>query len=204
MNFKKEVIQKNFYHFSSFTLLINFCSNTKKGFLLKKGKHVMKNVKKLCIIALIASFLIIITRFTAVSSGTHNKSVHAEISYGELIDKITILRIKMQKITDEKKLHNVKRELTSLQTICNTSIGNREDVLELQAQLQKVNETLWNTEDAIRAKEHNKDFNEEFIVLARTVYMTNDKRCHIKRKINDLLSSAIVEEKSYEKYTSLI
>jgi hypothetical protein len=130
---------------------------------------------------------------------TNGQTVTAEISYGELIDKITILTIKSQRITTQEKLQNVRTELSSLQDTCNTFIGNREDVAYLQALLQKVNEELWDIEDAIRIKERNKEFDDEFIAIARSVYVTNDRRCAIKKQIDAILGSHLTEEKSYEK-----
>jgi len=130
---------------------------------------------------------------------THCQTVTAEISFGELIDKITILTIKSQRITDEEKLHNVRVELASLQETCSDFIGNREDIIYLQTLLQRINEDLWEIEDAIRVKERNKEFDDEFISIARSVYVTNDKRCAIKKQIDTILGSRITEEKSYEK-----
>src|SRR5438477_3547632 len=130
---------------------------------------------------------------------TDGQTVTAEISYGELIDKITILTIKSQRITIQEKLQNVQTELASLQDTCNIFIGNREDVAHLQTLLQKVNEELWDIEDAIRIKERNKEFDDEFISIARSVYVTNDRRCAIKKQIDAILGSHLTEEKSYEK-----
>lgn len=129
----------------------------------------------------------------------NNQTVTAEISFGELIDKITILTIKSQRITNEEKLHNVRVELASLQETCSDFIGNREDIVHLQTLLQRINEDLWEIEDAIRVKERYKEFDDEFISLARSVYVTNDKRCAIKKQIDAILGSHITEEKSYEK-----
>jgi len=129
---------------------------------------------------------------------TNCQTISAEISYGELIDKITILTIKSQRITSEEKLKNVRTELASLQETCDTFVGNREDIAHLQALLQEVNENLWDIEDAIRIKERNKEFDDEFIAIARSVYITNDQRCSIKKQIDLLLGSHITEEKSYE------
>jgi hypothetical protein len=130
---------------------------------------------------------------------THCQTVSAEISYGELIDKITILTIKSQRITDIEKLKNVRTELISLQETCDAFIGSRADVSQLQTFLQTINEALWDIEDAIRIKERNKEFDDEFIAIARSVYVTNDKRCAIKKQIDAILGSRITEEKSYEK-----
>lgn len=128
-------------------------------------------------------------------------TVTAEISFGELIDKITILTIKSQRITDREKLKNVHTELASLQRTCDNFVGSRADIEHLQALLQKVNEALWDIEDAIRVKERNQEFDDEFIAIARSVYITNDQRCAIKKQIDTLLGSHLTEEKSYEKLT---
>ena len=127
--------------------------------------------------------------------------VTAEISYGELVDKITILTIKSQRITDQDKLRNVWNELESLQDTFNNFIGTHEEIQQLQELLQKINAALWDIEDAIRVKECNKEFDNEFIELARSVYITNDKRCAVKKRIDALLGSRITEEKSYAKLT---
>jgi phenylalanyl-tRNA synthetase alpha subunit len=124
----------------------------------------------------------------------------AEISFGELVDKITILTIKTKNITDPEKLKNVYTELKSLQDSYNQYIGDHDDVVQLQAELQKINKMLWDIEDAIRIKERNQEFDDEFIALARGVYTTNDKRCALKKKIDLLLGSRITEEKSYEEH----
>jgi len=126
------------------------------------------------------------------------QTVTAEISYGELIDKITILTIKSHRITNQEKLKNVRTELASLQETCDRLVGNREDIAELQSMLQEINEALWDIEDAIRIKERNKEFDDEFIEIARSVYITNDKRCVVKKQIDAILGSHITEEKSYE------
>jgi hypothetical protein len=124
----------------------------------------------------------------------------AEISYGELVDKITILTIKTRNITDPEKLKNVYTELASLQDSYNHYIGNDNEIAQLQAKLEEVNKALWDVEDAIRIKERNQEFDDEFIALARSVYTTNDKRCALKKKIDLLLGSHITEEKSYEEH----
>lgn len=129
----------------------------------------------------------------------HCQSVTAEVSFGELIDKITILTIKSQRITDEKKLHNIHAELTSLQDTSNNFVNYDDEIVKLQSSLQKINEELWDIEDAIRIKERNKEFDDEFISIARSVYITNDKRCAIKKQIDIILGSHLTEEKSYEK-----
>jgi hypothetical protein len=131
----------------------------------------------------------------------HGQAVTAEISFGELVDKITILTIKTQRINDAEKLRNIWNELESLQDTFNNFIGSRQDIEHLQELLQKINEALWDIEDEIRIKERDKEFDNEFITLARNVYVTNDKRCAIKKQIDALLGSRITEEKSYAKLT---
>lgn len=120
------------------------------------------------------------------------------VSIGELIDKITILEIKSQRITDKLKLENVERELNALHGICEVEqlyIPELEDVVQ---ELKSVNEQLWDIEDQIRLKEESQDFGEDFIKLARSVYITNDKRALLKREINQITGSPLVEEKSYK------
>nr|WP_300541536.1 DUF6165 family protein [Maricaulis sp.] len=127
-------------------------------------------------------------------------TIMTAIAPGELIDKITILRIKSERIADEAKLKNVRAELEVLNRTRAESIPDSEDMARLDAELKQVNEALWEIEDDIRDCERNKDFGEEFIRLARAVYITNDKRAALKKEINLLLGSAIVEEKSYAEY----
>ena len=131
-----------------------------------------------------------------------NHKITAEISCGELIDKITILKIKAEQITDPEKLKNVRTELETLQNTCNECIDNYEAIAQLQAILQQINKALWDIEDAIRVKERNKEFDDEFIQIARSVYVTNDKRCMIKKEIDKILGSRITEEKSYEEFAN--
>ncbi len=126
----------------------------------------------------------------------------AEISCGELIDKITILKIKSERITDQEKLQNVLTELEALQKTCDEYIGKHEEVEQLQQILQEINQALWDIEDAIRVKERNKEFDDEFIAIARSVYVTNDQRCMIKKEIDKVLGSRITEEKSYEEFAT--
>jgi hypothetical protein len=128
--------------------------------------------------------------------------ITAEISCGELIDKITILKIKSERITDPEKLKNVRTELETLQKTCDEYIGHNEEVEQLQKILQETNQALWDIEDAIRVKERNKEFDDEFIEIARSVYVTNDKRCVIKKEIDKVLGSRITEEKSYEEFAT--
>ena len=127
-------------------------------------------------------------------------SISVEISYGELIDKITILEIKAERMKNRSKLHNVQTELLVLNNIYYHDIPLTEEVKSLKKELKRVNERLWVIEDDIRLKEQNKEFDKEFIQLARLVYITNDHRGDIKREINEHLGSYLVEEKEYTKY----
>ena len=122
------------------------------------------------------------------------------ISWGELFDKLTILQIKLENLRDKKALKNVKIEHDQLQLIYNNNfLGNQNAKLFL-TDLKEINKKLWDIEDKIRDKERNKVFDKEFVELARNVYITNDKRSSIKRKINKIFKSEIIEEKSYEDY----
>ena len=121
------------------------------------------------------------------------------VSVGELIDKFTILLIKQKKITNDEKLLKVKTEIEYLQPNIQ-EVKDKYDIDGLFEQLVIINSKLWDIEDNIRIKEKNKDVDNEFIQLARSVYFTNDKRAHIKNLINEKTNSAIFEVKSYEKY----
>jgi len=123
-----------------------------------------------------------------------------ETSPGELIDKITILQIKSERITDDQKLAHIRHELAVLTKALETSIDMTEHLNSLKTELKTVNEALWDIEDDIRVCEKNKDFSDTFIQLARAVYVTNDKRAALKKDINLALNSALVEEKSYADY----
>ncbi len=127
-------------------------------------------------------------------------TISVEIAPGELIDKITILQIKMERMDDQEKLKNVAIELDTLNAARDGAVAPSADLDALAAELKKVNEALWEIEDDIRDCERSKDFGEEFVRLARAVYMTNDKRAALKRDINELLGSRLVEEKSYAAY----
>ena len=127
-------------------------------------------------------------------------AVKVEISPGELIDKITILRIKSERIGDEAKLKNVRTELDILQKTQAEEVPQSDEMVRLEEALKTVNEALWEIEDDIRDCERKGDFGAEFIRLARAVYVTNDKRAALKKEINLLLGSTIVEEKSYAEY----
>jgi hypothetical protein len=122
------------------------------------------------------------------------------ISPGELIDKITILEIKSQRMSDAAKLHNVRTELSLLSDTWKASPFSATDIGAEWAGLRDVNAKLWDIEDRIRDKERDGRFDAEFIELARAVYFTNDERAAIKKQINTRLGSALVEEKSYANY----
>jgi hypothetical protein len=126
--------------------------------------------------------------------------IKVPISPGELLDKITILRIKSQRMTDPAKVANVRLELRALEEIWGGSAYAKIDVAADVAALLAVNERLWVIEDDIRDKERAQAFDAEFIRLARAVYFENDERAAIKRRINIALGSGIVEEKSYRAY----
>ena len=131
-----------------------------------------------------------------------------EVSNGEIFDKFTILQIKMNEIKDKAKLVNIEKEYGTLlhatnQIKVNLFESNTDDaefLIKLQNDLLEINKKLWDIEDDVRNEERNKRFEEEFIRLARAVYVTNDIRCEIKTQINILTKSGLVEEKSYEDY----
>lgn len=127
--------------------------------------------------------------------------MRVEVSTGEVLDKISILEIKCHKITDEKKLTNVRREHLTL--IKELNAEGLEDWLlsDLYRSLLEVNFTLWQIEDQIRKKESLQEFDDEFVGLARSVYIVNDERAQIKREINEKTNSLLVEEKNYVSYT---
>jgi len=122
----------------------------------------------------------------------------AEVSNGEILDKLSILEIKLDNVKDESKLENIGREHTALSLVASRIPASP---LELYNDLKSVNQELWDIEDRIRVKERNKEFDQEFIALARSVYQTNDKRAEIKKEINLHTGSNLVEEKSYEDYS---
>ena len=124
-----------------------------------------------------------------------------EIAPGELIDRMTILVIKTERITDAAKLANVQIELETLQRARDAGVPASDELDRLTAELKAVNESLWEIEDDIRDCERAQDFGPRFIELARAVYVTNDQRAALKHAINDLLGSRIVEEKSYASYS---
>ena len=122
----------------------------------------------------------------------------AEISAGELIDKITILEIKKMKIKNQSKLNEVDKELNSLKSTMNKFISDPSKISKFKEQLKKINLKLWDVEDRKRLAEKNSDFGKKFIELARNVYKFNDERAKIKLEINNSLGSNIKEVKSYE------
>ncbi len=127
------------------------------------------------------------------------ETINVPISPGELLDKITILEIKSEQIKDKIKLTNINTELELLSKIWSKTARN-EELTELKQELKENNQALWDIEDKIRIKEAKKEFDQVFIELARAVYVQNDKRAGTKKKINSLLGSKIVEEKSYADY----
>lgn len=128
------------------------------------------------------------------------KDILIPISPGELLDKITILRIKAERISDTIKVANVRLELNLLEQTWKNSGAAIAAIASDEAALQKVNEALWDIEDQIRDQENAGQFGTRFIELARAVYITNDQRATIKKNINNALGSRIIEEKSYKSY----
>ena len=124
-----------------------------------------------------------------------------EVSNGELLDKLTILELKLSNISDLKKLTNIQKEHDELNPLAGQLFDSYgEELKNLYRQLSEINSELWTIEDDIRECERNKDFGSDFVSLARAVYFTNDKRSEIKKSINLLTGSGFVEEKSYEDY----
>lgn len=128
------------------------------------------------------------------------RRIEVPISVGELVDKVTILSIKSEKISDAGKRANIQREFEALNGVLQPLLAATPALAPLQAELRTINEALWRIEDDIRDCERNRDFGERFITLARGVYQTNDRRAATKRKIDELMGSEIVEEKSYASY----
>lgn len=124
----------------------------------------------------------------------------APISPGELLDKLTILEIKMERIEDAQKLRHVSYEFDVLGTLWAEAALDSPKLQDLRAKLKTINESLWEIEDDIRILESQSDFGERFIALARLVYLTNDRRASVKKEINQYLGSDLVEEKSYADY----
>ena len=124
-----------------------------------------------------------------------------EVSNGELLDKLTILELKMSNISDDKKLINIKKEFNELSPLAKLLFEKFKDELLIKyKELALINSQLWKIEDDIRECEKNKNFGEKFVELARAVYFTNDKRSDVKKQINILTGSGFIEEKSYEDY----
>ena len=129
-----------------------------------------------------------------------SKKIQADISAGELLDKISILEIKLDKIKNKNSQEEINKEYKLLKEAQNSKIEANEKIQQLFEKVKEVNLKLWNIEDKIRICEKNKDFGKEFIELARAVYSTNDARSKIKSEINDLLGSNIKEVKQYVDY----
>lgn len=136
----------------------------------------------------------------AGAGGPSGTRVEIVVSVGELADKVTILEIKAERIADPVKRTNVGRELDQLAATLAPLMAAEPGIAPLKAELKAVNETLWQIEDDIRDCERKGDFGETFVKLARAVYRTNDRRAALKRAIDDLVGSEIVEEKSYAAY----
>ena len=130
----------------------------------------------------------------------HKMLLSIPVSVGEIMDKITILEIKAERILDAAKLANVTAELDTLRPLVTHDALNTASIKALVAELKDINEALWDIEDDIREREYAKDFGEAFIALARAVYVTNDKRAEVKKQINLATGSTLTEEKSYEDY----
>ncbi|MCK5722421.1 MAG: hypothetical protein KAI84_07760 [Gammaproteobacteria bacterium] len=128
-------------------------------------------------------------------------TINVELSYGEMLDKITILQIKSERISDAAKVANVNKELGLLNNLWQADEKSSVDISNEFTALKEINEKIWDIEDDIRDKERAKEFDEKFIELARSVYFSNDKRAEIKREINMKLGSELIEEKSYSDYS---
>ena len=128
------------------------------------------------------------------------EDIRVPVSSGELIDKIAILKIKKKKIFNKSKLKNINNELSLLNEIYKNNFKNNKKLLLYEKKLIKINKKLWDIEDKIRFLESKKNFNQQFIDLARAIYINNDKRSEIKKKINKLTGSRLIEEKSYKSY----
>ncbi len=151
------------------------------------------------ILAVITLIIPFFSQAKQLQETKQRNTIAIEISYGELIDKLTILEIKAERIKTRSKLRNIQTELSILTSIYN-NISATEEIESLKEELKQVNEQLWEIEDDIRLKEQNKEFDDEFIKLARLVYITNDLRGEIKKRINECLGSYLMEEKEYTQY----
>lgn len=129
------------------------------------------------------------------------KNIHVPVSPGEVLDKITILEIKSERMTDPDKVANVRIELDLLKDTWEEAVVGDELIRKLHDELKEINEALWEIEDDIRDKERVKEFDERFVELARSVYFTNDRRSQVKKQLNLHLGSEIIEEKSYQDYS---
>lgn len=130
----------------------------------------------------------------------YSNHIQVPCAPGELLDKISILEIKSERISDSKKLANVQTELNLLNQIRDQHVPQTDELEEMYNELKSTNEALWDIEDDIRLCEKRNDFSLRFIELARSVYITNDKRAELKKQINLLLNSTLIEEKSYQPY----
>jgi len=129
------------------------------------------------------------------------ENIHVPVSPGEVLDKITILEIKSERMTEPEKVANVRAELALLRETWSQAVTEDDVIRDLHGQLKQINEALWEIEDDIRDKERVKEFDQRFIDLARSVYFTNDRRSEVKKKLNLHLGSQIIEEKSYQDYS---
>ncbi|WP_314106773.1 DUF6165 family protein [uncultured Stenotrophomonas sp.] len=127
--------------------------------------------------------------------------ISVPVSFGELLDKISILQIKSERISDPAKLVNIRAELSALETTWMAHPAGVKDIAKLRAELKDINEQLWDIEDNVRLKDKAGEFDDAFIALARSVYQKNDQRARIKKGINLALGSVYVEEKSYKDYS---
>lgn len=127
--------------------------------------------------------------------------MNVPVSFGEVLDKITILEIKSERIDDPAKLKNIRHELETLSKVWNDTLDDPKQVQQERQDLKAINEQLWEIEDDIREEEAAGNFGDRFIELARSVYITNDKRAAVKKQVNLALGSEFVEEKSYRDYT---
>jgi len=127
-------------------------------------------------------------------------TISTPVSFGEVLDKITILEIKVQNISDDEKQANVKKELNILLNTWEKYVEDNNEINTLKQKLKEINQSLWDIEDNIRIKESKKEFDDEFIQIARSVYVVNDQRAAAKKEVNILLGSELVEEKSYQDY----
>jgi hypothetical protein len=136
----------------------------------------------------------------APSSDRRRRTPRVPVSWGELFDKLAILEIKCERITDAPRVNNVRKERAALQRVVDRLDKPPRGLKALRAALRGINAELWRIEDDIRAKEAGQAFDAEFVALARAVYRTNDERARIKREINLLLASELIEEKQYAPY----